>query len=775
MNPFTFPEHPVHRYSHTLTAPALDWVDGHILGNGDIGAVVWGTPERINIGLSKFDVWNLEHPYPEHGNQVTATFPKILEAFRKGDQDFISVGETLYAHAYQVFQQSAGVLELELLKGQPLKGMSQTLDFAHGRCIFEAIPSASGFMWGQDYQPVTCETIVHTDKNLVLVKLSSAVPQRIRISLSNHLGRWLSPLVWDKNQSGEYAFTQKFSGEKSYSIALGVKAAQFVATETPFSLIGDVEFGGEKGDAWLTLTCESAGNPASATQIAFEGLASAGKSHQGEWVKSHQKWWEDFWMKSAVEYEDEEITRLWYMGIFALASSTRPHTAPPHLQGVWNQYTIPPWHTDYHFNVNVQECHWPAASSNHLECETALTRAMTQDWAPHFRHFAKAHFEAPGLMIPLCGDLLGRSLGGWAFDAEFSTTAWMTKHLYDYYRYSGDIEYLEHTAYPFMQEVADFYLHHITPDDQGKPCIELSNAPEQYWYNADGSTYFIFGKNPAIDVAFIGNFLSNFCEAGKLLGVEDKRSQKAGEILADWPEIPTFNGHIIDYEVGYFRDGYRPGHLPHCHRHPCRLSAIFPCEHIGLHSDEDTLEMGRRSLTEFQSYGISDFSGWSYTYQACLAARLGMRHEWEHALHTLIHDFSFKGLLTSHNLMTSELGPLFQIEALMGAPAALNEALMQFAQGQLRLFPCIPAGKKAGFFQLRAPGGLLVSASHDGNKLIDVVLSAERAIEFVLINSFYRDVFHPKIIEGAPQVSAENKGLIPVKMQAGDRVEFICA
>ncbi|MDK3156645.1 glycoside hydrolase N-terminal domain-containing protein [Kamptonema cortianum] len=658
----SFHDHPVHQQSHVMTSPALDWVDGHILGNGDIGGVVWGTPESLNIGINKFDVWNLDHPYPEHGNQVTVAFPKILEEFRKGNPDFISAGKTLYAHAHQVFQQSAGILQIELLKGQPLKAMRQTLDFAKATSVFEAIPTTCGFMWGQDYQPVRCETIIHAARNLLCVRLSSGVARTIRFSLSNHLAQWPSAVAWMPYGQDGAVLTQQYHSSGSYAIGLRVMSAQKTLTIHPGAAMGEISFGAEAGDCFLFLTCESDRTAEGATEKATRRFATLTPAEwNGEWLASHLEWWKNFWMKSAVEYDDPEIARLWYMGLYALASSTRPHTAPPHLQGIWNHYTIPPWHTDYHFNVNVQECHWPAASSNHPECERALMESLTGLWRDHFRHFARENFESPGLMIPLCSDRLGRSLGGWAFDAEFSTTAWLAKHVIDHCEFTGDNRFLSEKAYPFLQEVADFYLHHIGRDENGKSMLELSHSPEQNWYRDDQSTYFIFGKNPAIDVAFVGEFLSGFLKLSECLGVADERVRQARAHLQNWPEIPTLNGHIIEYEIGYFLDGHRPGHLSHCHRHPSRLSAIFPCGQIGLHSAPERLEMGRRSLKEFQSYGDSDFSGWSYTFQACLAARLGMHQEWEGALRILIDDFSFKGMLTSHNSMRSQWGPCFKL------------------------------------------------------------------------------------------------------------------
>ncbi len=178
---------------------------------------------------------------------------------------------------------------------------------------------------------------------------------------------------------------------------------------------------------------------------------------------------------------------------------------------------------------------------------------------------------------------------------------------------------------------------------------------------------------------------------------------------------------MIDHEINYLPEGDRPGRFPYSHRTPARLVPVWPCAEIGLHHD---VELGRRSYREFLSYGNEDFSGWSYTFQACIAARLGLAAE---ALRELGDHFTYPGGLTSHNRMNSEVGPVFQIEALLAAPAAINEMLVhRTPDGVIRLFPAWPTGTRARFENLRVPGGILVSAEFDGARTTGVQLRAAR-------------------------------------------------
>ncbi|MDK3156646.1 hypothetical protein QPK87_08655 [Kamptonema cortianum] len=115
---------------------------------------------------------------------------------------------------------------------------------------------------------------------------------------------------------------------------------------------------------------------------------------------------------------------------------------------------------------------------------------------------------------------------------------------------------------------------------------------------------------------------------------------------------------------------------------------------------------------------------------------------------------------------------MFQIEALMGAPAALNEAFLQFAQGQLRVFPCLPPGRRAAFHQLRTSGGLLVSARHDGVELREVTLHALRSGELRMANSFADGEFHARNLSGSPSCIRQDPHWINLKFQAGESVKM---
>jgi hypothetical protein len=455
--------------------------------------------------------------------------------------------------------------------------------------------------------------------------------------------------------------------------------------------------------------------------------------------KEHFEWWKKFWEASAINYEDEYIAQMWYMGVYAMASSTRPDKTPPNLQGIWNQYDIPPWHADFHFNTNVQECQWLPCISNHPELQEALVNKLTGDWLEQMRSYAKECFESPGLAVPLCTDWLGRAIGGVHLGLEMSLTAWIAQHLWWQWLYTRDKKVLQQ-IYPFLKDACEFYLSAIlTKRDDGLFHIELSHSPEQIGDYDNGEKYIVYGSDPTIDLVFIRILFKAFTEASEILDEADGDFvKKCREVVEHLPANPVEDGVLIDETVGFFHTGDAPGRFPVSHRHPSRLVGIYPGEEIGLHSEPETLELGRRSFQDFRAHGDHGFTGWSIGWQTAIAARLGLAAEAEDCLYKLKEYFLLDGLLTSHNRLKdgfgAEGGALFQIESLFGAVAGINEMLLQSPGGIIRVFPAVPEERSASFQNLRAVGAVLVSAEKVGRQINLVELKPLFDTEIKLAN-----------------------------------------
>jgi hypothetical protein len=722
---------------HTITGAALVWTDGHVLGNGDVGAVVWGHAEQLFIGFSKHDVNNLTAAGP-HGVRWKTTWMEARDRSMNGERGFWDNMETLNQGSSRLpCPLPCGRLTLELLRGVQVVGYEQQLSMLDAECRVLASPTSAGWSWGMRFEPIVARVYVHAERNLAVVELSSEIEQRVRWRFDGNPGEGL-PQPEYSVKDNIARLDQPLPENEGYSVCIKAGSANFTASAGSEAASGMIEFGGRHGDATVFVTLASRRENGNPLELAEQILQEALSEESETLLETHRRWWSDFWRRSAIMYEDEQIARLWYMGLYSLASATRPDKSPPHLQGIWNQYDVPPWHADFHLNTNLQESQWLACPSNHPELQSALVRVLTEDWREELRSHARENIGAPGLAAPRAVDWLGRPLTGCIGGMEMSLTAWIAQHLWQQWRYTRDENLLREKVLPFLKEACEFYRYILVRDEGGTYHIMLSSSPEQVATDSSGQRYGVHGTDPAIDIAFISELFAAYVEGAELVGEASEFVDACRDVRDHLPELPTEEGVLIDLTVGFFHDGDRRGRFKLCHRHPSRLTPIHPCEIIGLHSTHEMLELGRRSFREFRSYGFDGITGWSEAWQINIAARLGLADEAEQYAHNLLEHFMHKGMLTSHNSTTGRYGmkggPLFQIEALYGAAAGINEMLLQGTGFVLRLFPAVPKERSAAFENLRAPGAVLVSARKNGTEVTNVRITAEADGEIALAN-----------------------------------------
>jgi hypothetical protein len=793
-----------------LAGPAMIWTDGHVLGNGDVGAVVWGGPETVYVSLSKHDVHDLRNA--PHGIRWSLTYPEILRRVQQGERGFLmKLGNVATPDPHRPAMHhpvpvSCGRLSLELMRGVQTGGYEQELSLQRACCTCRPLPGMKGHMWGIKYSPVEARVIVQAQTNVVLIELTSASEHRIAWAYDRNPTPWLDEpkFIARKTPTGRVGIMQHAlpvlqertdgrttSAGVSYAVAVSSAmdlaaaarcklpadrvpelsaGAVFDVSACATGLRGVIEFGGAKGPGYLTISLASSfdakrAEAKSPAILAARLAAGVTERNWGGLQQRHEAWWAEFWKKSQVRCQDRRLEGLWAMGLYALGSATRPDKSPPHLQGIWNQFDVPSWQADYHFNVNVQESHWPACSSNHPELQEALVRVLVHDWRDELRRFAREQYEAPGLAVPFCTDWRGRGIGGWPLAAECCNTAWAAQHVWWQWLHTRDLRRLRKEFFPFLRECCEFYRHILHRREDGLFHVELSHSPEQDWFNADGSRLILFGRDPAIDISMLRYLFGATVEAAEILGLRDEFVDGCRVVRDHLPPLPTYElgpdlkitapypfglaydapawckgKFLIDQAVGFFEKGDAPGWVPCSHRHPSRLTPIFPCEDIGLHSDAQTLAMGRRSFEEFRGYGNSNYTGWSLAFQACIAARLGLGDDTHKILTRLLDSYGFAGGLLSHDSIRGEyghrnnVGGVFQTEAMFGAAAAVNEMLLQHTGGVTRLFPAAIAGQWAEFHNLRAPGGILVSGKWDGRQTVEASLRTEHDVEVRLAN-----------------------------------------
>jgi len=241
---------------HELKVPARQWMDGHVLGNGDLGVVVWGHSEQICLGFSKHDINDLRGP--EHGTRWAATYPELRWRVMAGERFVVEGLRDTTEHTPRwPIPLPAGRLVLEPLRGIQEEGFRQRLSFVKAECEVTAIPTQWGRSWGMEFAPVVMRAFVHADLNVALIELSSDLPQRVRWGFEQNPNLPLSPPAYEARDTevGQVGLAaQALILQQGFAVAIGASTPTFRASGCEQGLQGVIEFGGEAGPAVLAVT-----------------------------------------------------------------------------------------------------------------------------------------------------------------------------------------------------------------------------------------------------------------------------------------------------------------------------------------------------------------------------------------------------------------------------------------------------------------------------------------------------------------------------------------
>lgn len=707
--------------SYTLwyTTPAKEWEEALPVGNGRLGAMVFGRYGEEKIQLNEETIWS-GGPYSSVVKGGAEMLPEIQKDLFEGKplEAHKLFGRYLmgYPVEHQKYQ-SAGCLHLFMDNEENVTDYKRWLDLATGTVHTEY--RAGEILFRR-------EVFASAPDQVIVVRITSDRPASLNFR---------AELRGIRNQAHSNYATDYFrmDGKGNNGLMINGKSADYLGVEGRLRYRVQLEAYPEGGDvsvegavlsvrnaSAVTLYIAAATNFVNYKNVSADEAARAenylrqvaGKPFErvrDDAVTDYKSLFDRVKLvlpKTGNSYlptneriskadmnPDPDLAALCYnFGRYILISSSRKGTEAANLQGIWNEDMNPAWDSKYTTNINLEMNYWAAESGNLAECAEPLKR-LVMELTDQGSEVAREHYGAHGWVFHQNTDIwrVAAPMDGPTWGTFTTGGAWLTNELYDHYLYTLDNGYLKE-IYPVMKGAVEFFMDFLVEHPNGKWLVtNPSNSPENppkgpgYKYFFDevtGSYYFTtITYGSSIDMQILHDLFGYYTDASGILGLDKdfaQRVAKAGNRLV--PPLVGSDGSLQEWCEDY-------GQLEARHRHSSHMYGLYPGNVISVRKTPELIEACKKVLEQRGDDG----AGWSRAWKMALWARL---YDGDRA------NRIFKGYIKEQvypQLFAKCYTPL-QIDGSMGVCAAVSEMLVQSHEDVIDLLPALPGEWTEGEF-----------------------------------------------------------------------------